>query len=435
MTDIILYIVGAVIELSNILLCYSQILQLQITGKREKIYLAYAGIILCNVINILCGLKVESTTINIVCCLLSALLVFDSNKFKGILLYPCAFMVSSITNVAVSFLMALILDVSQVQVADNANLALAANSCFIVIMGSVYLVRRMKKTREEVTLYFNNSIYVAITIGAIVFYVLIGLVQFIGSVYEMSNLGINLLGFFLSLVGILFVVFFLWLSITVYKKEMLQNEKNMLGLYLSEQEKYIQLILEKDRDMRRFRHDVKEHMHIISQCVSQKDYQAAENYINKVCENFDKAQMERYTGITAIDAIISEKRSCMDGKGIVFVCETDITSLPKHIERYDVCTLLVNILNNAVEACEDMEPEERFVKLIMDTEREKLYIYENNKCSKAIGFDDCHNPITTKENTVNHGLGSKNIRNVVEKYDGELVYSVDEHNFVIEIII
>lgn len=435
MINNILCVIGSVIELSNILLCYTQVLQVQISRKRQKIYLAYAGIILCNALNILCGFRIESDIINIFCCWLSPLLVMDNKKLKGILLYPCAFMMSSIANVAVSFLLAIILDVSQRQVAADIALALLSNSCFIIIMMSIYLIRKLKRTQEKATLFINSSIYVATTIGAIVFYLLIGLVQFIGSIYEIPHLDVNLLGFFLSLVGILFVIFFLWLSITTYKNEMFQNEKNMLSLYVSEQGKYIQLILEKDRDMRKFRHDEKEHMYIISKCIQQKDYKAAEKYINEINENFDRAQMKRYTGITAIDVIISEKKNCMDGKKVAFICEIDIRSLPEHIEEYDVCTLLVNILNNAIEACEDLEPEDKSVKLVMAVEREKLYIYEKNKCNNMIMFDGYKNPITTKENTVNHGLGSKNIRNVVEKYGGELEYSVDNHNFIIEIII
>jgi|GEM_PF-2988691 len=435
MTNNILYIVGAAVELSNILLCYALVLQVPISKKKQKIFVAYAGIILCNMINIFCGLRVQPAVVNILCCLLALLFVMDSKKGKWILLYPCAFMLSSIMNVAVSFLVAIFLRVSQAQVAGNIAWTLIANSFFTVLMIVIYLIKRIKRKQRGITLIFNNSIYVATTIGAIAFYLLIGLVQYIGSLYKIPALQVNLLGFFLSAVGIVCFVSFLWLSVTIYKNQAFQHEKNMLSLYLLEQEKYIQLILEKDKEMRRFRHDVREHMNIISQCIEQRDYTAAKIYIDKMNEKFSGAQMKRYTGIIPIDAIISEKKSRMDGKGIQFICEINTMRLPEHIEVYDVCTLLINVLNNAIEACEYLKAEDKVIKLAVEADGGKLYIFEKNRFHNEIRFDNDRNPVTTKKDSINHGLGSKNVRGIVEKYGGEIEYSADNNNFVVEIIV
>lgn len=435
MINNILYIIGAVIELSNILLCYTQVLQARISKKKQKVYLAYAGIVLCNIINILFQCPVKPTLINILYCLSVPLLVMDSKKVKWLLLYPCAFMISSIINVEVSFLMAIILHVSQVDVANNIILSLIGNLSFTLLMLIIYLIKKVKGKKNKIPLFLGNSVYVATTIGAIVFYLLIGLVQYIGSIYQIQDIQLNLIGFFLSFVGIVFFLLFLWLSVTIYKNEAFRNEKNMLDLYLSEQEKYIRLILEKDEDMRRFRHDVKEHMYIISQCIEQQDYEEAKTHIDKMSEDFNRAQMKRYTGIIAIDVIVSEKKNCMDGKGIQFICEINVMKLPEHIAVYDVCTLLISILNNAIEACEYLEDTDKVIKLAIEVDGDKLYIFEKNKCNNKIEFDSDKNPVTIKKDNKNHGLGSKNIRNIVEKYDGEIQYSVDNQEFIIQIFL
>ena len=81
----ILHVAGAIIELSNILLCYSQVLQAEISKKRQQnICLAYIGIILCNVINILCNYEIQPAIINMLCCLFVPLLVMDSKKISGL---------------------------------------------------------------------------------------------------------------------------------------------------------------------------------------------------------------------------------------------------------------------------------------------------------------------------------------------------------------
>jgi len=435
MTDNILYIAEAVIALSNILLCYTQVLNIEISKTRQKIYLAYAGIILCNVVNICCGLKLSPAIVNTVCGLLGPLLAMDGKRGRNILLYPCVFIISSIMNMAVSFLMAIILKISQPQVSSNIALTLLADSFFTMLMAALCLIKRIKRVRTTAVLFFDRAIYIAMTIGAVVFYLLIGLVQYMSAAHEILEVEFNLLGFFLSFVGILFFLCLLWISATIYKNEAFRNEKNMLNLYLSEQEKYIQLILEKDKDMRKFRHDVKEHMYIVSKCMEQEDYKEAQRHISKLWEDFDKAQMKRYTGITAIDVIISEKKSYMEKKGISFACEINALKLPENIELYDVCTLLMNILNNAIEACECLEPPDKLIKLVVEVDGENFYLFEKNKTKYNVEFAQDGNPVTTKRDSMKHGFGSRNIRNVVKKYDGEIKYSVQNQCFIVEIII
>lgn len=435
MVNNILHVAGAIIELSNILLCYSQVLQAEISKKRQNICLAYIGIILCNVINILCNYEIQPAIINMLCCLFVPLLVMDSKKNKWIILYPCAFMIFSIISVAISFIMAIILNISQAQVANNILLSLIANLIFTVLMITIYLIKKMRGTQEKITLIFSNSIYIVITIGALTLYLLIGLVQYIGSLYEIPNIQINLLGFFLSVVGIVFFLIFLGLLVSIYKNEIFQNEMNMYSFYLSEQEKYIQLILEKDNEMRKFRHDAREHIYIISQCIEEKDYETAKRYIDNMNESFGKAQVIRYTGITAVNVIISEKKNCMDIKGIKFVYDINLMKLPEHVAVYDVCTLLINILNNAIRACEYLQSTDKVIKLVVDVDEDKIYIYSQNKFNNKIEFDNNQNPITSKKDGINHGLGSKIVRSVVKKYDGDIKYSIDNQEFIVEIIV
>lgn len=435
MTNMILSIGGAIVSLSNTLLCYTQVLQIPLTKRKRYLFWAYLGIILCNVINIVCHINADKILINLFCCLLFPLLITDSPKIKWLLLYPCAFMISSTGNVAISFLMAIILKIPQSEVADNPVLELMANSFFTVLMLTLYLKRKIHPSHERRTLTFSNPVYIVTTIGNIIFYLLIGFVQYIGALHHVPSIEANILGFFLSCASIIFCLFFLWMSETIYKNETLHAEKNMLNIYLTEQEKYIQLILDKDKEMRSFRHDVKDHLYILSRCLEQRNYEEAKKYTAKIYECFNTAQLKHYTGIITIDAIISEKKNCMDTAEITFTYEINVIKLPKHINVYDVCTILINILNNAIEACECLKAENRNIKLFMDTTTEKLYIREKNPLGHEIKFDENQNPVSSKKDHLKHGFGSKNIRNIAEKYDGVVNYTVDNHFFTIEVII
>ncbi len=434
MMNNVLYCVSSIVELTNILLCYKYILQAPITKKIWKIALVYVGMIAIAMVGVMYGVNIQNLSIDILYCALVPIVVMDKDKMKWMLLFVCAFMISSIMNVTISFIVALYLKIPQAILTDNIMLYVPINSVFSIIILTVVLIRKIMGRRREYIVYWNTPLYIATSIGATVFMLLIGLVQSMGSVYQMRADVLNILGLLMSLATIVFFVLFLWLAVMIFKNETMRNEKNMLDLYLAEQEKNIKLILEKERDMRKFRHDVKEHMNIIGQCIGQKNYEEAQIYVQRMTDGFERAQMKHYTGITTIDAILSDKEHGMTERGIRCNWQINLLKLPSRVEEYDICTVLINILNNAMEACEGLIETDKEIHIKIENIGERLYLWEQNECQSKIQFDKERNPISTKQGA-NHGLGSKNIRSVVEKYQGELNYQVTDRNFSIEIIL
>lgn len=293
----------------------------------------------------------------------------------------------------------------------------------------------IEKNVKTDKLGFSKGVYVAVTIAAISFLFIMSAVQAIGTNYNVPYNQTNFLGFLWTIVCIVFFFLFIWLSKTIYKKNVYEKEKDMMNLYMIEQEKYIKLVVEKDMDMRRFRHDVKEHMSIVYKYMEDLAYEEGKDYIRKMYEVFSDSQVIRYTGINAVDAIISEKKRYMDEKGIVFNMKPSICKFPSRLEIYDMCTMFANIISNAIEACDILEADDKYIDMSVFIYEGKVFISESNKLKKALKFDEMGNPISTKEDKNKHGFGSKNIREVVEKYGGELRYHMDNEVFTIEIII
>lgn len=102
---------------------------------------------------------------------------------------------------------------------------------------------------------------------------------------------------------------------------------------------------------------------------------------------------------------------------------------------FDLCTIFTNILNNAIEACERLEHSDKVVEVVVNMDRGKLYIKESNKTNNSVIMGNDSNPISTKGDNRNHGYGCKNIRAAVEKYDGDINFSVENGMFCVEIFI
>ena len=87
------------------------------------------------------------------------------------------------------------------------------------------------------------------------------------------------------------------------------------------------------------------------------------------------------------------------------------------IQDIDMCALLANLLDNAIEACEKIEDESRWIHLKIRRKSEMLLILLENSIVESKKDKESFF-VTTKKNKIYHGLGLKSIENVVQKYEG-----------------
>lgn len=434
MIDKLIIAATACVELSNILLCYAKILCIDLDTKRERIIAVFAGIAMLGFFNSCIGFPVVSAHLNIAYCVVILLLLAKDKRVKVVLLYPSAYVISSIVNVAASFVVANILGQSQVQVSENPYYALLLDSIFsVAILLLIYLQHKKIVPRYD-GIFVNNSVYVVLSGGAFIVFLLICVLMYAGEFSLLPQKTANFLGLFASVIGIIFFVICYWLSYTIYQNAVIQKEKTLFDMQLESQERYIDLILKKDLEIRKFRHDVREHINIISYHLQKQEYQQAEIYLRELESGYENAVLKKYTGITAIDAILTDKEENMKEKGIDFRSEIVLPSLPERFSQFDVCTLIINLINNAIEACEKLPQEEKQVCFRLGYEGPHLYLAESNPCHTPVRFTKDGCPITNKSGE-NHGLGSRNVQTVVQKYDGELEYTVEDDSFRVEIIL
>lgn len=112
-------------------------------------------------------------------------------------------------------------------------------------------------------------------------------------------------------------------------------------------------------------------------------------------------------------------------------------SLPvkTRMSEFDLCTILSNLLTNAIEACEKVnESSGRNIIILTEAYNEQIFISVKNTIVGNILVKGNH-LITTKEDKKNHGIGSGNVENTVKKYDGIIEYQYDKNWFIVEVII
>ena len=154
---------------------------------------------------------------------------------------------------------------------------------------------------------------------------------------------------------------------------------------------------------------------------------------SKISKGFFKERNAINTNQVVVNAILNTKYEEAINKHIVFVFKVNDLSNIK-MEDEDLVVILANLLNNAIEACENCIGK-KVIKFKFMMEEQMIILSVKNTCNQMIIYHNNEIATTKMINQDEHGVGIKNIIRIVEKYNGEYVIQNDEDQFYFSIII
>jgi len=185
------------------------------------------------------------------------------------------------------------------------------------------------------------------------------------------------------------------------------------------------------KTMRGWRHDY--HNHIQTMMALVDNPEKIKDYLIKLNDDLTTVDTVIKTGNVMVDAILNSKLSLIQTHCISVNAKAVV---PKDIRISDVdlCTIIGNLLDNAMEACLKQELEsERFVRVYMGVFKKQLYISVQNSVGEKIKKDGNHY-VSTKLGT-GHGLGLFRVDRVVKKNDGYINRKNEEGVFATEVFL
>ncbi|MGL5507031.1 MAG: sensor histidine kinase, partial [Paraclostridium sp.] len=211
------------------------------------------------------------------------------------------------------------------------------------------------------------------------------------------------------------------------KNEILEKDIELINNQFKYQFNHYENLKTHQEEVRILWHDMKNHVNILIGLLEANNNEELGKYLYKLNRQITKANSNLITKNKIIDAILSSKIELCKNKNI----ELNIDAkLPEDIgiQDIDVCIILGNLIDNAIEACDRIENDKRYINLSIGTKNNYVYIKiensKNNTISKHGG-----NILTSKEDKVNHGLGIKSINKSLEKYDGSIKFNYDDDTF------
>ena len=159
---------------------------------------------------------------------------------------------------------------------------------------------------------------------------------------------------FTATMAVLFILFFIIYTKKTEKK-MRDYESKITASQLAQTS---QVYME----MRGWKHDYHNHMQKIRAHLALGEYAEADEYINLMENELDSVGVKYKTGNTSVDAMLNSKLSLAGNKGLSVKCDA---ILPDKLlfNPVDLCIIIGNLIDNAIEACEKCEPEKREINL------------------------------------------------------------------------
>ena len=218
--------------------------------------------------------------------------------------------------------------------------------------------------------------------------------------------------FFISITGVIYSVF-LTLSLAV-KKILSDRQNRELQSFMYMQKQQYDYQLQQFVAVRRFKHDLVNHIGVLRELLNEKKAKEAKEYIDTIWNIQNEFDLKIHTGDSFLDIIVNYYLYLAVKEKVEFTVSGRLTE-KIHLNMFDLTTLVGNILQNAFEAALKADVPQIRVELIEHTK--EIFIVVTNSTDQVLNNKKFF--VTTKKDKINHGFGLKNIAATVQKYHGE----------------
>lgn len=186
------------------------------------------------------------------------------------------------------------------------------------------------------------------------------------------------------------------------------------------------------RQMRMWRHDYRNHIQLMKALAAQGDMEGVKKYLDMLEEDLNTVDIPLKTGNPMADAILNSKISLARARNIPTQVDAHIP-VKLSMSELDLCCILGNLFDNAMEASLSLPPEERLIRVYMDMKGSQLYISFTNFTAKKKQSKINGRFATTKGE--GHGFGLVRIDTIVERLSGYLSRNSEDGAFTTEILL
>ena len=186
------------------------------------------------------------------------------------------------------------------------------------------------------------------------------------------------------------------------------------------------------RQIRGWRHDYRNHIQTMKAYAATEDWGAIKRYLELLDEDLSTVDTVIKTGNPMTDAILNSKISLARSKEIQVVADAHIP-VKLNSSEIDLCCIIGNLFDNAIEASLKLPKEQRLIRVYMDMKNTQLYISFTNFTAEKKMKKEGNLFRSTKGG--GHGFGLIRIDTIVERLEGYISRNSEDGAFTTEILL
>ncbi len=186
------------------------------------------------------------------------------------------------------------------------------------------------------------------------------------------------------------------------------------------------------RQVRGWRHDWRNHIQVLASYAELADLESLKTYLKELRIDLDTVDVALKTGNKMTDVILNSKISLAKSRNISVRADAHVP-VSLSISEVDLCIVIGNLFDNAIEACMQLPEEKRMIRIYMDMKNTQLYMsFTNTTAQKKQKKEGGLFQSTKGEG---HGHGLVRIDTIIERHNGYISRNSEDGAFTTEILL
>ncbi|MDO4537719.1 MAG: GHKL domain-containing protein [Coriobacteriales bacterium] len=192
------------------------------------------------------------------------------------------------------------------------------------------------------------------------------------------------------------------------------------------------LMLEHEEVIRRQRHDLRQHLYAMGDLLEAERYDELKEYLTQIEGAIPSNPVTNWCENSLVNALLAHYVSRAEDHQTKLGLVVRIPAQNPHLSDADLCVVVGNLLENALDASEDLEPQQRMVTFNANTQGDMLIVYVENRFAGSLipteeGFG------STKHS--GEGVGLRSVRTIAERNGGYARFEAHGQSFASHVIL
>lgn len=209
------------------------------------------------------------------------------------------------------------------------------------------------------------------------------------------------------------------------RKLNLEYEVDFISRQLDFQRKQYESITQDTQAVKSMRHDLRHHLVALGQLANAADSSGIKQYIESLSSNLSATQYKDYCKNRTVNAIVAHYLALAESEGITTEAKLNIPESIGIVSSMDLCIILGNFLENAIEACRKVENSYKFIRVASRIEEDTISIVVTNSFDGQWS-ETSGSYLSRKKSWKEKGIGLSSANAICKKYRGLTTYNINE---------